>query len=258
MKRGLFKKIILVCLVALVASSLSACSIVPSLSTTDEQTELIAEYSAGLLLKYNKGHALGLVPMEADDFNDEPEEEIPAPEEDAYVEENEQEEDAEIISTEPEGEPLNEIGDVTDAVTSSLSMAEALGIEGFDVSYTGNECVDIYPEESGEDMVFSMQASEGKTLMVLHFNLANTGEAASVCGITDNDIKARIIIDGGKRIPALATILLNDLLTYSDEVAGYGMVDTVIVFEVDEAIAASAQSISLVLVNGDGEQIYAL
>lgn len=248
----------MICLVALAACSLSACSIVPTLSLTDEQAELIAEYSAGLLLKYNKGHALGLVPMKAEDFIDEPEEENFALEEVPAIEENEPEEAAKIISTDLEGEALNEVGDVQDTVTSSVPMAQAFGVEEFDVAYTGSEFADIYPEETGEDMVFSMQASEGKTLMILHFNLTNTAEEAVSCSIADNDIKARLVIDGDKRIPALTTILLNDLLTYSDEVAGYGMVDTVIVFEVDEAVAASAHSISLVLVNGDGEQIYAL
>ena len=65
-------------------------------------------------------------------------------------------------------------------------------------------------------------------------------------------------MNGGERIPAQTTILMNDLLTYKEEIAGYGMVDTVIVFEVPESIKDSIESVNLILVGSDGENTYTI
>ena len=246
----------MILILVLSAVSLSACSVIPSLSTTEEQDELIAEYSAGLLLKYNRGHALGLTPIWEEDFEDEAaalQEDLGQTEEIAEIADA-----PEIISTEPEGEPLNEMGDTLETVVSNVPMAEAFNLAGLDVSYNGYECMNVYPEDGGTEMTFSMQASAGKILMVTHFNITNTGSEPVRCAAAESDVKARIVIDGGRRIPALTTILLNDLLTYDGEIAGGEAIDAVIVFEVDENAAASMQNISLIVIGSAGEQAYNL
>ncbi|NLG03082.1 MAG: hypothetical protein GX567_04535 [Clostridia bacterium] len=39
---------------------LSGCSIVPTIELNDEQSALVSEYAANLILKYESGHANGL------------------------------------------------------------------------------------------------------------------------------------------------------------------------------------------------------
>ena len=57
--RSKSKRILIYIMVSVILSlNLIGCG--ESVNLTEEQTELVSEYAAGLLLKYEKGHAIGL------------------------------------------------------------------------------------------------------------------------------------------------------------------------------------------------------
>lgn len=248
MRKCTFGKIAYVCVMALVLSSLSGCSLVPTLTTTDEQTEMVAEYAAGLLVKYNEGHDMGLVPMTSADFvpTPTPVQPTPAPEEEPVV----------IEDTEPDVDPLVDATSSESAAYSATPISAALGIEGFEIAYASHEICDIYPPEETDELIFSMQASPGTDLLIIHFNLTNPQDAESTCDVASSDVKARVTINGGERIAAQTTILMNDLLEFKDNLAPYGMVDAVMVFEIPEETEVS--TLNLIIINSEGEHTYSL
>ena len=207
--RSMRKRILLLMAAAVVGTQLSGCALTSEVSVPEEESGLIAEYAAGLLLKYDSKHENGLERIKED------------PEEETSEEETGEEE-----TDEPEKE-----------------------------SY---EVCDIYPEEAPGDMFFSMQASPGKDLMIVHFNLTNTFENEQLCDMVNNNILFRLIINGNERINEQTTILLNDLKQYQDTVAGYGMEDVVLVFEIAEGAQDNFQTLQLLVKNADVENTYTL
>ena len=89
--------------------------------------------------------------------------------------ENQVEEEA--PATEPEEPAVEDVSEETSVedvaeeqeVVVERQIEEFYGIDGISISYTGYELKDTYPDASGDDLVFSMNASAGCKLVVLNF-----------------------------------------------------------------------------------------
>lgn len=231
------------------AVSFTGCGLFPEVDVTEEESRLIAEYAAGLLLKYESGHEIGL-----EKIKEEPIEEAP-------VEEtmNEAGEEAAPAPTVEESIPeTQETAEAALPAGSAVPMAEAMGLSGFDVTFKNYEVCDIYPEEESEDMFFSMQAAPGKDLLIAHFDVVNSSENDQLCNMVDSDVMFRLIVNDSERINEQMTILLNDLKQYQDTIAGFGTVDTVLVFEIEEGAQENFTSLQLLVKDGDTENTYPL
>ncbi|MCR5603092.1 MAG: hypothetical protein K6G27_05245, partial [Lachnospiraceae bacterium] len=68
----------------------------------------------------------------------------------------------------------------------------------------------------------------------------------------------RALINGTTRVNEQMTILLNDLKSYREMIDADSSVDTVLVFEVDSALAEQIGSLSLVVVGAGGESTFSL
>ena len=249
------RRIRTVLLGVVVSGLLSGCALFPEVDVTEEQSKLIAEYAAGLLLKYESGHQIGL-----EKISDEPLEEAPVEETaEALTEENSTIPE-EPSDTEESLAAQEQAADAPEAIQagSAVPLAEAMGLSGFDVTYENYEICDIYPETESEDMFFSMQAAPGKELMIVHFNLTNQSDSEQLCDMVDSDVMFRLVVNGNERINEQMTILLNDLKQYQDSVAGFGMADTVLVFEIEEGAQDSFESLQLLVKDNDVENLYPL
>lgn len=262
MKKNYLSKISYMIIAMMTCVLLAGCSLVPSLNLTQEQEDLIAEYAAGQLVKYEKGHAMGMVPVTAEELTEEPE--VSSNDMNAGTEIPVQTEDSEDhTQVEEPGTPVVDDFNYTSeslggVVPSNVPIGQVFGVEGFDITYSNFELQKIYPPQEDDNLIFSMQASNGKLLLVVHFNLTNGNDSACGFDAASSDIKARISVNGGERIPAQTTILLNDLLTYRDEIAPFAMVDSVMVFEVPESYESGINSLNLILVGPSGENEYIL
>lgn len=259
MKKSILKRISYIACCVLIMCSFSGCSLIPELSLTQEQNELVAEYAAGLLVKYQIGHQMGLTPLSAYDFMPEPEVVLPTDEEtDVAVDSAEIEESA--ADAESAQEPAIEVQDdnVEETTSSGVPMSDVFGATGFSITPTGYEVAQVYPSNNTEELVFSMQAAPDKELMVIHFEVSNIGEAEAECNLMLGGVKARAIINKEGRTPAQATILDNDLLNMDVMVDAYSSVDGVLVFEVTEGTTTEMTSLDLVLSNAEGEKLYRL
>ena len=214
---------------------------------TEEQNMLVTEYAAGLLLKYHADYEGRLV-----DTSVAPEE-MPVVQE-MVVQETLSDNTTEETSPEINSEESSEPSDVTAAPT--MSLAQVLGIEGFDVTYRAFEVCDNYPgtESSPEELFFSMKAGQGNKLLVLKLDIVNVAGQEMVfdtIGMTELDCK--ILINGNKEQRAYVSMLENDFMAVNRNFAVGETYEAVIVTEMPEADAQAVISAELHLKNSGRE-----
>lgn len=244
MKRKLFgKKIILICVVMSIAVSLFGCG--SSLDLTEEESNKIAEYSAGLLLKHDKNYSGSLVEV----TEKEVEEAVKGPE---IVN------DPTPIVKEPEIPPMEETKDSDKAskkkevIYSEEPLSSFLQTDGFDIAFNGIELAKSYSNGEDGDLAFAFDADPGKDLLILHFNVANNSSASGNIDLLSKDEKYRVKINGEKTVNALTTMLLNDLGQIDENIPQGQVKDTVVVFQIPEGEGSQVQSMDFT-VKSDGE-----
>lgn len=250
MSRLLNKKTELVLLALACVSCLTGCALSQSVNLTDEQNELVAEYAAGKLLQYSKGHENGIEKVKDINFDElnpgyvSPEEEAAALTEEETSNEVIPDIEAEDTQTE-EGQGESPAEDELDALVEALepitdvpqpisaSLGEVLGVPEAEIVYDHYDICKTYPNDE-DQLAFSMKSSAGKDLLIVHFNLLNpTGSDLSVNTVSD-DFKVRISVNGGPKNQGDLTLLENDLMNYSGVLSPGDARDTVFVFEIDE------------------------
>ncbi len=221
----------------------AACG-VTGVELTEEQNSQIVEYAAGLLLKYDANHHGRLVEEKEED------EEVQQPpaEDLAPVEEKEEE-----ITPEDVEEP-----EMTDAVEEQeeeveRTIEEFYSIEGAVISYTGYEIKDSYPDSGGDDLFFAMNASTGCKLLIINFDVVNTGGGDLSIDMVSKESKFRVSINGAMPKYALTTMLMNDLASYIGTIPSGSSENLVLVCEIPEEEADLVETISLLMRNGSEE-----
>ncbi len=270
MNRKVLRTISFILIFAFVSVSFSGCALVPTLNLTEEQSTLIAEYAAGKLLEYAKGHPGGLMTVEDIDLTEvnpgmkkkeEPASaeglpgQLPAP----PAGDAPQPADAAPPEEGPVPPPEQEaLVDAPEDISSapSKSIAEALGlVGGAQISYEYYEIAGTYPENS-EELAFSMKAAPGKELLVVHFLLTNPGESDIEAYTDSNNFKIRMLVNGSDKLRGDVTFLDNDLMNYRGTLTPGAQVDAVLVFEVPEQTEVT--SMELIIIEDGGEEKYTI
>ncbi len=189
---------------------------------TAEQSDIITEYAAGLLLKYSPNYNYRI----AD------EEEVLAAM--AARQEAAEAESETAAETEPETEQIQFVAD--------LDFAAELGIDDLIIRYQSFEVCSAYP---GDNTGFSVDAAQGKKLLVMHFDLEGLPEEDIDCNLFDYELKMRVNINDSGSVPVLSTLIPNDLGTYMDIVPAGEIVDVVAVAEIDDMTAEEIQTLTL-------------
>ena len=206
---------------------------VQAVDLTESEQEVIAEYAANALLEYDKGYnskyqsdAMQEAKEKAAQVQEESKNtktEEPQKTEAAKKTEKPATPTPELTPTmeptptpEPTEEPDLQIKDVTEASTDGnrLSPAEIgslFGIEGVDVNYNGFEALDVYPTVEGNQLAFTMEASQGSKLIVAKFELVNNSEVAKTCNIVGQNIKFQMRFNNADYVAVQKTLLEDDL-----------------------------------------------
>lgn len=243
MRKSFFRKISY-CLVAVLCTSLlTACS--QSISLTDEETAMISEYAAGLLIKYVRGNNIGLAEVNDIDFSELDRVITPTPIPTPIPEEvPEQANDKPVVDG-----VAGESEEYAEEIVLP-PLADCFGFAGMNLDFSYAELCKTYPE--ADELVFSMNASEGNLLLIMHFILSNPDSSSANVIAKLNDYKVRALVNGEDRRRAELTFLPNDLTSFLGELAPQQAEDVVLVFEVPENTQIS--SLALLLVKG-GEQL---
>ena len=131
--------------------------------------------------------------------------------------------------------------------TQSYSIEDVLGLpEGVSIVYSGQTLHDTYPE----DDILTIPASEGKQLLVLEFVIINASDQDQSIDILSLAPDFRITVNGDyTRKPMFPTMLDEDLAMYKGTIPSMGSVSTVLIIELDDGRAENLSSISLSVKN---------
>lgn len=212
--------------------AISACMLTGCIDSmpdmTEEQSELVAEYAADMLLKYSPNYHYRI----AD------EEEVASAEaemETSQEEETTQEESqpSQDLSQTGSGESVSVGAETSVEDGSEYDLATFFGMEQFSIRYASCEITDAYPKaESGAG--FSVTAPQGYNLLVLHFDVENLGEEAAQCNLFDQINKVRVNVNDAGYVQALSTLLTNDLTTYMEDIPAGEVADAVVAVPVEQ------------------------
>lgn len=220
------KKILGLLTVLLSAGMLMGCIGVKEL--TEEEEARISEYAATLLLKHNANYKNLL--WEEEEKKEEEEAEEPPVEE-------EEEKPEEIVS----GPAVSGDNPTVGPVIENKPLAEAFGLAGIDIQYSGCEFTKSFPEEGKHYMT---QAKEGKKLLIVKFQIKNNTSAAVPVDILSGVPSFRIRFNE-EEVIAKMTIILEDLSTMIEDVPAGATVEKVLVGEVPEEFSEQINSLSI-------------
>lgn len=212
---------------------------------TEEETETISEYAAGVLLKYDRvGRGRLLDPSEYEE-----EENKKAERERAMaqsVEEPAEEESTPEESKADDTEVIDVSQDTEAAAAVPSTIEEYYGIEDITFQYTGYELAESYPSGTeGGDVFFAMDATEGMQLLVLKFTASNGSSADQTLDMLGHGARFRVSVNGGSGENALSTMLLNDLQTYDDVIPAGSSVELVSIVEIPQSTAVETIDFTL-------------
>ena len=238
------KKVSLIAACMTGAMLFSGCGVTAPYDLTEEEENIIVNYAAHVVSKFNNYQGDGLT------YVIEQEEETPMPEEVSSVEDTEAIESTESVA---DGTAAGGTADAPQVTVSDLN--QIFGTEGLTISCTGNEIRASF----GESDAYALDAAAGKTYLVLYFDIANNSETEIQL---DNFSLVPIFTveatdANGEKVRAASskTILVNDFSTYDETVAAQSVNDAVLLFEVPDSVTAVDQIVLQVEIN---ETTYAI
>lgn len=218
---------------------------------TDEESELIAEYAADLMLKYSPNYNYRIADEAAV-------EEAKAEMESTQEETTEQEEAADeetAQSAQTAEDSTIEASDSSENAEEAedgaqFDLASIFGLEQLSIRYQSYEVTDSYPKaDSGSG--FSVTAPGGYNLLILHFSVENTGEETVECNLYDAISRIRVNVNDAGYVSALSTLLTNDFTTYIEEVAPGETQDIIVAVSVTQTSAEEINSLVMRVTTAD-------
>lgn len=260
-------------LIAILSLSLlaTACATVPDM--TEEQEEMISEYAASLMLKYDSENHSRLV--DTSDFRltyetkkrlyDEAEslyysaieeEENKRREENALQEQiNQDNSEAsegqtldidDLLANEPSGEKNDGLGGAT--VIDTRTVASVLNAGDFSIEYAANNLVDAYPEEA-DAFSLVVNSTMGNDLLVLYFNVTNNGTEAKELNLAAINPVFKLSVNGDSYHSVMHCLLEDDLSEYVGSFSSGETKRLVLMTEVAEGTVISDLSLRVSVAN---------
>lgn len=226
------KRIIMTLAAGLLAMSLTGCGENQIPEMTDEQMQMIGEYAAVTLMKFDASNRSRLVDISLLGLPDPTPEPEPTP------------------TPPPAGmDPVDDtpIVNAGAGTSNTTTMEDVLELpESLSVTYMGEALYKTYPEGDPESL--SMTAIEGRQFLVLNFSITNGSEQEQAVDFLSMAPEFRITVNGDYTRKALMTAF-NDMALYRGSIPAYQSVPVVLIIEIEDADAANLSSISLNLKN---------
>ena len=205
---------------------------------TQEEEQMVGEYAAMLLLQYNANNRSRLVSRE----------EVEAEElKQAELEEKKRTEEVASQAQEEEEAAETEQQTIVNAIGNPEEFFELP--DGIVISYIGYEVCDSYPQDDESSTYFALDATEGKRLVVLKFNMENQSQTEQHIDILSQNAVMRVLVNGSYSRNVLTTMLMDDMSTYVDDIPAGDTVQLVLLTELDHDVAESISTLMLSLKN---------
>lgn len=230
------KKIRIFALLSAAVLLLGGCG-TPMYELTDEEQDLIIQYSAYTLAKHNIFQKDGMTSAVQPPAEPESEQDTKEPETETGTEEDKPQT--------PSGENS---GSETNQSATAVSLAEAIGHgDDMSVSYDGYKVMNSYKVEN----YFSVDAEQGKKLVVMNFTMKNTGSKTIELDLLAEGIGFKGCFDGENRISEHISFGLNSLSSYEGKIKAGKSEKTILIFQIPEEQAKNIKSESLYVTLND-------
>lgn len=223
----------IIAVVLLMTMLLCGCASEPQYNLTEAESDAIAQYSAYLLLKYDKNKRAERKLLDKKEL------------EDIY---NAASDITETVTPEPSKEPdivtptPTEAPDITDtpAPTQEItpeprnlaeSLTELYGKDDFTVEYGYYKLTDKYVEN--EYSVITPK-QEGEKVLALYFLIKNVSKEKKKFVSKDSNVSCYLHCDNGDVLGPQICALPNDIQFLNDEIAAGGTYDAVLLFFVND------------------------
>lgn len=209
-----------------------------------EEETAVAEYAAGLLLKYDSKYPDRLLP----------EEEVARREKENAQNESVQKESAENESAEnesAENENIENAGTETGALTNEEGEHAAEGLlgaaPGIRAELVGAGIFQNYPEAGG---AYILEASEGNHILVCELALKNEQDQALAVDVIAASPTITISVNDSVTRTALMTMLPDDLTTYAGNIGAGEEKHFVLLTEIPDRSGEKIDHVRITLENG--------
>lgn len=235
------RKIVYCIMLILCSSVLLGCNQVIDL--TEEETRLIAEYTAEMLLKYDTNYTDRI-----DDGENALLEVQEASSEEILQEDTQETTEEEKTESSSKDDSASEdvSGEETEVLVSSEeNLAKVAGIDGITITCKDYLLTEKYPATDEQGEFIYLDAAEGYQLLVLQFGVANATEEPITISLLDKEIDYRLVCNDNLAAKPMLTILLNDLGTLETTVNPDKEQEAVLVFQIADDIGNNLDTIEL-------------
>lgn len=227
----MYKRVLWISILTVFCIGLSGCTQVTDLS--EDETKLIAEYAADLLLSHDRGY---------DDRLQDGETEL---EENTDSEEVTEAEETTERTEKTEEATENVSGQAETTEGTMQDIAQIAGITGASIQYREYEVVKQYPASGEAENVVQIDAPQGYELLVLHFGVNTTQEQQVNVSFMDTNVEYELACNGSLAAKPMLTILTNDLTTLETTVSPGQESEAVLVFQISDEVAQQLDSMEL-------------
>ncbi len=216
---------------------------------TDEESALIAEYAAEMLLKYDLGYEDRIV--EGNKQVEKPAEMIESIE---VVPGTSQESTEEAITeiedaVKPNVADMGE-GDAGTSVVKENDIAKIVGLPGVSITYKDYKFTNRYPEDNEYGSDINLEAQSGYQLLVIRFNVENITEDVVSVSLLDKMVDYRIVWNDSKTANSMLTILPEDLSTLEESLNPGKSQEAVLIFQISDGLRDELESLELMIQYG--------
>lgn len=181
---------------------------------TDDEEDLIVSAAAQAVAKHNIFQSDGITDVE--------------PETEPQMQENTTEQDTQQVQEETNTN-TNTGGTQMNTQTKEISLSDLLG-KNLKVSYKGYSTASSYQEGD----YFSVNATSGKTLIIMNINVKNTGKKNIKIDMLSKDVTFYGCFNGTDRIVEKKILSTKNLSTYQGKIKPGKSIKTVLAFEVSK------------------------
>ena len=208
------------CGILLLATTLflSGCGGEALYELTEAEQQLIVNYSAHVVSKFNRYQKDGLtyVLSEKEELSSKP----------VIVESETEEERSDTL------EVGNQSTEIMEEVGEKATLDYLYEASGLCVSYTGYEIANTYVENQS----YALKPTPGKTFAILKLSVTNTGDTTILLDQLSekSTYSLKGALDGEKafHVPAIMSLLSNDFATYEGSLEAGSTEDMVLIFEI--------------------------
>lgn len=246
----MFKKLKMIGLMIFCGGMLTGC--MQTVDMTGQESNMIAESMAGLLLKYDKSYEGDLIYQESKDLRAEIESKenksknvktMDTSGEKASKDRNES--NSGMVTTDNKNKVA---GKKAEKTGENDKLNETLENKNFKVSFQKYETSKSY-DGNISNKAFSIDASNNNQLLIAHFDITNLTKKNQNFNLINSNLQYHLQVDKETFYKPLVTILVNDLQYINLDFAAQETKEAVILFEIPKDIDLS--NVEMIVSNKD-------